>query len=122
MCFANAVLQLLVYSPPFWKLFNELGRMLTEGNENERVADGETPLVDATIRFLKEFGPVKKEVVNGKRSNGKGKEIEMEEELDGVDSFIPAYVYEALKDNKRFDNMRVRIIRGRQVSMLTLYM
>ncbi|KAI0268541.1 hypothetical protein BGY98DRAFT_334976 [Russula aff. rugulosa BPL654] len=31
-CFANAVLQLLVNSPPFWNLFRELGDL--KGNEN----------------------------------------------------------------------------------------
>lgn len=79
--------------------------------------EGDTPLVDATIRFLKEFGPVEpkaKEKERERRTNGygKGKERreEEEEESDGLDSFMPTYVYDAMKEKKRFDNMRVGIL------------
>ncbi|KAI0320712.1 hypothetical protein OF83DRAFT_1052586 [Amylostereum chailletii] len=97
MCFANAVLQLLVYCPPFWRLFNELGKALPEGVEGE----GATPLGDATVRFLKEFVPEQK-----KKGGKKGKEVEEPEEEGLSDSFIPTYVYDAMKEKKRFDNMR----------------
>jgi hypothetical protein len=50
MCFTNAVLQLLVHSPPFWNLIKELGG----AGGLETSSDG-TPLVDATVRFFKEF-------------------------------------------------------------------
>lgn len=75
--------------------------------------EGDTPLVDATIRFLKEFGPVEpKEKEKERRPNGYGKgkerrEQEDEGEGDGLDSFMPTYVYDAMKEKKRFDNMRV---------------
>ncbi|THH20875.1 hypothetical protein EW146_g530, partial [Bondarzewia mesenterica] len=109
MCFANAVLQLLVYSPPFWRLFTELGKLLPEGNEGRRNEEGQTPLVDATIKFLKEFAPLEKTVPgNGKgKSNGKGKEVSLDdEEENSLESFIPTFVYDAMKEKKRFDNMR----------------
>ncbi|KAF9532800.1 hypothetical protein CPB83DRAFT_890475 [Crepidotus variabilis] len=141
MCFANAVLQILVYCPPFHKLFVELNRLLVGpvvgGNNNKdettKGASGSTPLVDATASFLQEFledkekkkgsSSRKLEVVgargsvsgasgsgNGARS-GKGKEKEVKE--DGPDhddwdgeSFLPSYVYEAMKTKKIFDTMR----------------
>lgn len=106
MCFANAVLQVLVYCPPFWRLFYELGRVM--GKTSEMVADGEasqTPLVDATIRFLREFIPRQKK---GMVPEGKGKAVDRTAygEEDVMESFVPAYVYDALKEKKRFDHMR----------------
>ncbi|KAF8171652.1 hypothetical protein BJ912DRAFT_1082179 [Pholiota molesta] len=143
MCFANAVLQVLVYCPPFHRLFAELGRVLVGpvvgggggagvGAKEERVgavaAQGSaTPLVDATIEFLREFAEDRKkrdrarlEVVSrngvgaGGSGRGKGKEREVrgeaaaaeeEDDWDG-DSFLPTYIYDAMKEKKRFDNMR----------------
>jgi len=60
------------------------------------------PLVDATIEFLKEFQPI---LAHSKR---KGKEVDREDK-DGLGSFIPTYVYDAMKEKKRFDNMRVGV-------------
>jgi hypothetical protein len=57
-------------------------------------------LVDATIEFLKEF------YLTDVDSKAKGKEVDREEE-DDQQSFIPMYVYDAMKEKKRFDNMRV---------------
>lgn len=78
----------------------------------------ETPLVDATVEFLKEFDSVVEVGVEGKVEStksrkGKGKEVDRsgsgQEEGDefGLDSFIPTKVYDAMKEKKRFDNMRV---------------
>lgn len=104
LCFANAVLQVLVYCPPFWKFFTDLGRLLAPTEESK------TPLVDATIRFVKEFAPKEKAPVEGK---GKGVEryganglVHEEVEEDIMDSFMPTYVHDALKEKKRFDHMR----------------
>ncbi|KAI0050880.1 cysteine proteinase [Auriscalpium vulgare] len=111
MCFANSVLQLLTYCPPFWRLFGELGRNLSipEGKEKDsrELSEGGTPLVDATIRFLQEFVYEEKKPVNGTlNGRGRAKEVEREEEADTLDFFIPSYVYDAMKEKKRFDNMR----------------
>ena len=101
MCFANAVLQILIYCPPFYRLFVELGKHLTGPVVGAQKEGGKaTPLVDATIEFLREFYPTD---VNSKV---KGKEVDREEE-DDQQSFIPMYVYDAMKEKKRFDNMRV---------------
>ena len=99
MCFANAVLQLLAYCAPFARLFESIGKVLPGAEEGKRkrdVEEGATPLVDATVRFLREFGPVER-----KRD---------EEEEEGIDSFLPSYVYDAMKEKKRFASMVVRIL------------
>ncbi|VDB82633.1 unnamed protein product [Peniophora sp. CBMAI 1063] len=99
MCFANAVLQLLAYCVPFAKLFEAVGKALPpaeEGKRSRNVTEGATPLVDATVRFLKEFGPLEK------KKDGRERD---EEEEDGIDSFLPAYVYDAMKEKKRFESM-----------------
>lgn len=131
MCFATSVLQMLVYTPPFHRLFIELGRVLETGKAGkagrergrERLGGEEgAPLVDATVEFLREFA-VKEDKRNGNVGlpngagwgKGKGKmkekDTEGEEERDEWDgeSFLPGYVYDALKGKKRFDNMGVGV-------------
>ena len=131
----------MVYCPPFHKLFVELGKVLgpsatfptsgtstpaLNGREDKPKAASATPLVDATVEFLKEFVDEKKskpkdkarlEIVGRSGSSGglsgKGKEREVRLEEDDDDdwdgeSFLPTYVYDAMKEKKRFDNMRVR--------------
>ena len=97
---------------------------------NKIPASGSTPLVDATAAFLQEFVQDKRkarkiEVVSrngvngssGSGRSGKGKEREIKEDRmedddwDG-DSFLPGYVYDAMKAKKRFDNMRVCCFRA----------
>jgi ubiquitin carboxyl-terminal hydrolase 10 len=116
MCFANAVLQLLVYCPPFWKLFRELGRLMSprDREEGQGTSGSATQLVDATVRFLQEFVyeekmplPTQQSQHQTRNANVKEEEDEKKQD-DGVDSFIPTYVYDAMKEKKRFDNMRVR--------------
>ncbi|PFH48346.1 hypothetical protein AMATHDRAFT_65707 [Amanita thiersii Skay4041] len=135
MCFANSVLQVLLYCAPFQKLFTELGRLLpassgVDGKEKEEAVDERTPLVNAIVEFVKEFVVDsrewgKKEGVGERRGNGsallngysqawgKGKEKErdmLDNNADDEDfwvgeSFIPTCVYDAMKEKKRFDNM-----------------
>ena len=63
MGWKNAVLQVLVYCPPFYRLFSELGKYLpgpvvgAQSESNSRA----TPLVDAIIQFLHEFDVKEKE-------------------------------------------------------------
>ncbi|KAI0689424.1 hypothetical protein BC835DRAFT_1283037 [Cytidiella melzeri] len=100
MCFANAVLQVLVYCPPFWRLFTELGKAMPAAGTGHN-STLETPLVNAIIQFLGEFGS--KEVNISKTSRSKGKE--REEDFEDLDSFIPTNVYEVMKEKKRFASM-----------------
>ncbi|KAF8884775.1 hypothetical protein BD779DRAFT_754219 [Infundibulicybe gibba] len=113
MCFANSVLQVLVYCQPFHKLFVELGKTPLSGVTGEPAS---TPLVDATIAFLQEFTgeeKTKKEKLTnggagGSGGRGKGKDREIisdDDDWDG-ESFIPTNIYDAMKEKKRFDNMR----------------
>ena len=98
-----------------------------KGKEKDKDAIGMTPLVDATVEFLREFmddkkSKTKKQVHSKKGSIGsgpavtsKGKEKETldgvvndssgEVDWEGCDSFLPTYVYDAMKLKKRF--MRV---------------
>ena len=76
------------------------------------VKEKETPLVDAMVEFVKEFVVPVDGAVNGwGGGGGKGKEKEREGEWgEGMwegESFVPTYVYDAMKEKKRFDNMRV---------------
>ncbi|KAF8830898.1 hypothetical protein HHX47_DHR1000250 [Lentinula edodes] len=127
MCFANSVLQLLTYSPPFFHLFHELGRI---GMEDVKQTSGvQVPLVDATIEFLTEFLPedrkarleeenkkVNARMTSTSSSNGasiagssssKGKERSMTPQPeDDLCPFIPTGIYDALKTKKQFDSMR----------------
>ena len=86
MYFTNAVLQLLVYCPPFWNLFSDLGRLT--GRTGQRTSGGTTPLVDATVRLLDEFAYKK--------------------EGDETEPFTPTYVYDAMKEKRQFKSILVR--------------
>jgi ubiquitin carboxyl-terminal hydrolase 10 len=83
-----------------------------ERGEVQDSSDSTTPLVDATVRFLEEFvreeKPSSTQQPLQQAARGKAREEDEKEEDDGVDSFVPTYVYDALKEKKRFDNMRVR--------------
>jgi len=60
-------------------------------------SERKTLLIDATIQFLAEFMPPSDGGKSGKEDN---------EEDDLLDSFTPVCVYDAMKEKKRFDNMR----------------
>ncbi|OCF41651.1 hypothetical protein I317_04561 [Kwoniella heveanensis CBS 569] len=98
MCFANTILQVLVYCSPFTELFEELGKRLKADLARK------TPLLEAMIIFLREFNapfpaPGSSAPNGSSTPNGKGKDPRRE-------AFIPENVYDAMKENKRFDSMR----------------
>jgi ubiquitin carboxyl-terminal hydrolase 10 len=136
MCFANAVLQVLVYCALFSSLFARLHALLGEaefdvagtgaGGFNTNPSGGQddggggggvlgpAPLVRATGAFLREFivsVSAKKPVNGGAGGKGKGKVSPAEEQEEEPEAFIPTHIYDALKGKKRFDGMRVRILR-----------
>ena len=92
MYFTNALLQLLVYCPPFWNLFSDLGRRMGQtgqrGQGGQQTSGGTTLLVDATIRLLDEFA--------------------YKDEGVGTEPFTPMYLYDAMKKNTQFKSMLVR--------------
>jgi hypothetical protein len=114
ICFANAVLQLLVHSPPFWDLLRELGDLTGQrGAGGPETGDSTTPLVDATVKFSDEF--VYKEELSMTRqlqpSAAKGKARDDEEakkEHNTVDSFNPRYMFDAMKQKRRLKDLLVR--------------
>ena len=113
MCFANAVLQLLINLPPSWDLFTELcdlkGRRRAGAFET---GGGATPLVDATARFLKEF-MVEDSPSTQQQSQPATDRISRAygEKEDGevVDSFEPMYMYDAMKEKRQLKSLLVRL-------------
>ncbi|KAG6809225.1 hypothetical protein H0H92_001104 [Tricholoma furcatifolium] len=126
MCFANSVLQVLLFCPPFHKLFTELARFGfvfrserdkvakdsgKDGKEREREREkegkGPTPLVDAVVEFVREFSPAPRKSRRGHgHANGKGKERDESGDEDEGVAFLPSYVYDAMKEKTVFDGMR----------------
>lgn len=99
MCFANSVLQVLMYCGPFNRFFSDLGKHLTHVEAGNRINDNNSlPLLKATVQFLNEF----------KFKASKTGDDELQD--DWLDSFIPTYMYDAMKEKKRFDSMRVRLL------------
>ena len=105
MCFANTVgyfclscanppqiLQVLRYCTPFTELFEELGKRLKADLARR------TPLLEAMVVFLREFAPGPSTNGSNGTSTPKGKARD--------NAFIPENVYDAMKENKRFDTMR----------------
>ena len=112
MCFANAVLQLLVHSTPFWDLFSELGDLKgTRGAGLSETSDGATPLVDATSRFFEEFrfkGKQQPQEPPQQVAGGNVKEDEGTKKEINADSFKPSYMYDAMKEKIQLKKLLVR--------------
>ncbi|KAG6844353.1 hypothetical protein H0H87_007578 [Tephrocybe sp. NHM501043] len=108
MCFANSVLQVLLFCPPFHRLFTELARygFGFRSAEKDNKGPGPTPLVDAMVEFIREFSPAPRKAGRG-RGKGKGKERDESGcEDDSEEAFLPSYVYDAMKEKTMFDGMR----------------
>ena len=111
MCFANAVLQLLVHSLPFWDLFRKLGDLKgqrrAEGLETGSVA---TPLVDTTWRFLDEFKESlpTQEPLQQATMRKPGEDEEATKEQHAADPFEPKYMYDAMKEKRQLKKLLVR--------------
>ena len=112
MCLANAVLQLLVNSPPLWDMFRDLKGQ--HGAGSSEIGGGATPLVDATVKFFEEFMNREKHSPPTQRplrqlTGGKMREDgEEEKEPDVVDSFETTYIYDAIKEKRQLKRLLVR--------------
>ncbi|KAI9628453.1 hypothetical protein H4Q26_018054 [Puccinia striiformis f. sp. tritici PST-130] len=108
ICFANAILQVLVHCSPFFNLLNHIGRIVAHDFKSQ------TPLLDAMIAFLHEFQTVSPaELQPILDSTGQLKSYQLPASaahLRQADPFIAESVWMATKDNSRFDAMR----RGQQ--------
>ena len=108
MCFANAVLQLLVRSPPLWDLLMELGDPKGQrGAGGLNTGGGAIPLIDAMVKFCNEF--VHKEELSmtqqlQQATRGKARE---NEEGKKEHSFNPRYMYDAMKEKRRLKDLFV---------------
>ncbi|KAF8494143.1 hypothetical protein F5888DRAFT_1926325 [Russula emetica] len=103
-CFANSVLQLLVNSPPFWNLFRELGDLKGQRGAGVPETGGATPLVDAIVRFFKEFIVEESPSTQQQSQPATGGTSRAEEEKNEdnvVDSFEPTYMYDAMKEKSQ---------------------
>jgi hypothetical protein len=112
MCFANAVLQLLVRSPLFWNLFKELGDVKVQRvSRGPETGSGMTPLVDATVRFFDEFTIKDSEEpppAQQQQQQAAGRNKREHEETKEVDPFKPIYFYDAMKEKKQLKRLLVR--------------
>jgi hypothetical protein len=111
MCFANAVLQLLVHSTPFWTLFRGLGGLTGQRRVGGMETGSEaTPLLDATTRFLEEF-VFKEEPPPSHQEAAVGKMREDEDAMkahNAVNSFEPMSIYDAMKEKRQLKYLLVR--------------
>jgi Family of unknown function (DUF6535) len=114
MCFANAVLQILVRSPPFWNLFKGLGSLKGQrGGGISEIDGGVIPLVDATTRFIGEFLVKEKEsppIQQPPRqvAGETRREDEEKKEHNALDTFDPTYMYDAMKEKRQLKDFLVR--------------
>ena len=113
ICFANAVLQLLVHSPPFWNLFRQLGDLRGQGGTGAPAAGGgATPLVDATVRSFKEFNkkrPPPTQQPLRQAVGGKPREDEEAKKApNAVNSFEPTYIFDVMKEKTQLKRLLVR--------------
>ncbi|PWN47051.1 cysteine proteinase [Violaceomyces palustris] len=104
-CFVNAILQVLVYCAPFYNLFTLIGKEVPHDFANS------TPLMEAVIHFLREFHLVERErQASGKATlqNGTSDELSfvVPPPPSASEPFVPEFVYDAMRLNKRFDTMR----------------
>jgi ubiquitin carboxyl-terminal hydrolase 10 len=112
ICFANAVLQMLVNSLPFWNLFRELGDLKGQrGAGVPETGGGATPLVDATMRFFKEFIVEEEspsmEQQSQPATGGTSRADEEKKDDNAVDFFQPMYLYDVMKEKRQLEPLLV---------------
>ena len=111
VCFSNAVLQLLAHTLTFWDAFRELGDL--KGRLGAEDLETAAPLVDATMRFFKEFALKEKKPPPTQKPPQQAvreipREDEEEKEHSAVDSFEPTYIYVAMKEKTQLKDLLVR--------------
>ena len=115
MCFVNAVLQLLLHSPPFCNLFRELGDLKRLRREaGLETGTDATPLVDATVRFVEEFtfkeneSPPLQLLPQQIARELPREDEEAKTEPNSIDSFEPMYMYGVMKEKRQLKHLLVR--------------
>ena len=96
MCYMNSVLQLLVFSQPFYDF------MAKVADRAPHAFKSDTPLIDAMIMFVREYSVIcSASSVDQLRLRLKPEDFE-----NFGDNLIPEYVYSAIKELPRFREMR----------------
>ncbi|KAI9488245.1 hypothetical protein BDB00DRAFT_877631 [Zychaea mexicana] len=88
-CFMNVILQPLSHCPPFYNLLKTIGQHVVHSFRSK------TPLLDSMIEFMNEF----------RSEPAKNEEVKAE---PYGEPFVPEYVYDALRGQKRFDSLKGR--------------
>ncbi|EXJ91730.1 hypothetical protein A1O3_00280 [Capronia epimyces CBS 606.96] len=96
MCYMNSVLQVLVFCMPFYDLLAKVAQRAPHAFKSD------TPLIDAVILFIQEY-PV---ICSAKSVEQLRLRLKAEDYEKYGESFIPEYVYAAIKDLPRFREMR----------------
>ncbi|KAK5382231.1 hypothetical protein LTS13_002895 [Exophiala xenobiotica] len=96
MCYMNSVLQVLVFCLPFYDFLAKVAQRARHAFKSD------TPLIDAIIMFVQEY-PV---ICAAKNVEQLRLQLKPDDYESYGDSFIPEYVYSAIKDLPRFREMR----------------
>ncbi|KAI9264091.1 hypothetical protein BDA99DRAFT_48152 [Phascolomyces articulosus] len=88
-CFMNVILQPLSHCPPFYNLLKTIGQHVVHSFRSK------TPLLDSMIEFMNEFKP----------EPAQNEQVKTE---PYGEPFVPEYVYDALRGQKRFDSLKGR--------------
>lgn len=96
MCYMNSVLQVLVFCLPFYDFVAKVA------DRAPHTFKSDTPLIDAIIMFVKEYSVL----CSAKSVDQLRLRLKPEDYETYGDSFIPEYVYAAIKDLPRFREMR----------------
>ncbi|KAK4543463.1 hypothetical protein LTR36_005606 [Oleoguttula mirabilis] len=96
MCYMNSILQVLVFCAPFYNFLEQVRQRTVHSLKSE------TPLIDATIMFMREF-----KVLTGADSVDGLRRLLKPEQLEQFgEPVTPDYVYDAIQKLSRFQNMR----------------
>lgn len=97
MCFMNAILQVLVYCPPFYNLFDRIGKEVLQKMSSR------TPLMDAMVMFIREFQLLSDIAARSGQVGEKAKQIALE---NIGEAFGPDNIYSSMRGNSRFNSMQ----------------
>lgn len=97
MCFMNAILQVLVYCPPFYNLFDRIGK------EVRQKMSSHTPLMDAMVMFIREFQLLSDLAARSGQIGEKAKQVALE---NIGEAFGPDNIYKSMQGNSRFNSMQ----------------
>lgn len=100
-CFMNSILQVLLFTAPFYNLISLIGLHTSED------LGGKTPLLDAMVGYLQEFKTSQSSNGVAEKENHikAGETYEEQVPRDGDGAFIPNVIYHALNRNARFAQM-----------------